>query len=143
MIELASHVEAGLLDAANLQRAGDMDGARAKYLALLDDADTDDAGAAYVLHMLAVIVDDPKTKLDLNLDSLARAESAGPDTFPLAMQASLFANVGYSHLALGERDEARRWYVRAQQAAEQLPDDDYGKMIRENAQRAIEKLEPA
>lgn len=126
--------------AADLQRSGDLDGARAAYRALLDAPGTDDAGAAYVLHMLAVIVDDPQSKLDLNVESLERAESAGPETFPIEMKASVFANIGYSHRALGDLDAARRWYEQAQSAADQLPDDEYGNFIRSSAQKALDAI---
>lgn len=141
MIELTKEIEQGLMAAADLQRSGDLDGARAAYRALLDAPGTDDAGAAYVLHMLAVIVDDPQSKLDLNMESLDRADSAGPDTFPVEMKASVFANIGYSHRALGDLGEARNWYAQAQAAADQLPDDEYGNFIRTNSQKALDALD--
>ncbi len=129
------------MSAADMQRSDDMDGARAKYRALLDDPETDDAGAATVLHLLAVIVDDSQAKLDLNIESLERAERAGPEKFPAEMKASIFANVGYSHRELGDLEEARRWYKRARATADELPDDDYGKRLRENTQRELDALE--
>ncbi len=141
MIELTKDIRAGLTAAADLRRSGDMDGARATYRALLDAPTTDDAGATHALHMLAVIVDDPQSKLDLNVESLERAERAGPENFPVEMKASIYANIGYSYQALGDLDEARAWYQRAQAASNQLPDDEYGNFIRENAQKALDALE--
>lgn len=141
MIELTKQLEEGLMAAADMQRSGDLDGARAKYRALLTDPTTDDAGAATVLHLLAVIVEDSQSKLELNIESLERAEKAGPAKFPVEMTASIFANIGYSHRGLGDLEEARRWYMRARQTADELPDDDYGKSLRENTQRELDALD--
>ncbi|MEY2425872.1 MAG: hypothetical protein QOI61_1444 [Actinomycetota bacterium] len=141
MIELTKQIEEGLMVAADMQRSGDMDGARAKYRALLDDVATDDADAATVLHLLAVIVDDPQSKLELNIESLERAEKAAPNNFPAEMKSSIFANIGYSHRELGDLEEARAWYMRARATADALPDDDYGARLRENTQRELDALD--
>ncbi|MEY2425939.1 MAG: hypothetical protein QOI61_1511 [Actinomycetota bacterium] len=140
MSDLSAHVLEGLTAAAELQRSGDLEGARAAYRDLLNDPGTDDFDAVYVLHLLAVIVEDPQSKLDLNIESLQRAEVAG-ERFPAAMKASLLANVGYSHRALGDVAEARRWYLQAREAADQLPDDEYGRSIRDSAQQTLDALD--
>lgn len=134
-----------LLDAirnANaLAVAGDGAAAEAEYERLLRAAGDDDYQAAAVLHMYAVIVDDPDRKMQLNIEALACAErSAG---FPAALFASLYGNIGYSHLSSGDRDSARQWYEKAAAAASGLDDDEYGRLVREGIKKNLAALENA
>lgn len=97
--------------------------------------------AAAVAHMYALIVDDPHQKLQVNENALRFAESVPDDGFPPPLRATLYANIGYSHRELGDPDEARAWYLRAQQAADALDDDDYGRMMRAGIDNELRNLD--
>jgi DNA-directed RNA polymerase subunit RPC12/RpoP len=76
----------------------------------------------------------------INTDALRRAERVGERRFPGALFASLYANIGYSKIELGDREDARRWYVKAEEAAGGLDDDDYGRMVRAGIRRQLDEL---
>ena len=130
MLDLAPDVLAEIRRAQALAAEGDVAGAVAVYESLMAAVDDDDFHAASVAHMYAIVVDDPARKLEINEEALRRAERVTDGRFPEALHASLLANLGYSHLVLGEREAARHWYERAKEAAKGLDDDDYGRKVR-------------
>lgn len=125
--------------AGSLAAKGDNASAAAAYRALLDELGDDDYQAAAVLHMYAIVIDDPRQKLQVNEDALARAIRS--DQFPPALFASLLANLGYSHRELGDVDEARSWYTKAKAAAAGLDNDDYGLQVRAGIERELVLLD--
>jgi tetratricopeptide (TPR) repeat protein len=118
---------------------GQRDDARLAYRALLDELRDDPGQAAAVLHMYAIVVDALHEKLAVNEESLRQAELAG-DAFPSPLKATLYANIGYSHQALGDSAAALRWYQQAKAAAADLDDDDYGNMMRAGIDGILDRL---
>jgi hypothetical protein len=137
-LDIPAATRSAIQQAGALAAGGDMVGAEAAYKALLHSVADDDYQSAAVGHMYAVIVSDPRTKLEINEEALARAEKS--DRFPVALFASLYGNVGFSHVALGNRTEARRWYLKAQDAARGLDDDEYGTMVRQSISDHLDAL---
>ena len=88
--------------------------------------------------MWAVATDDPQEKLALNEDALRRADAAA--AFPPTLRASLLANLGFSHCELGDDVAARSWYLEARAAAADLPDDDYGRMVRAGIDAQLDRI---
>lgn len=132
----------GLAAAKELADGDDLESAAAAYETLLAGLEEDPVGASAVLHMYALIVDEPRTKLELNLESISRAVAAGPSSMPVALRATLMANTGYSCLQLGDTHSARTWYLLAQEAAVDLDEDDYGRMVRRNISALLAGLAP-
>ena len=128
-LDLPEAVLTAIRDANRHASAGDPEAAEAAYQKLLQIVGDDDYQAAAVLHMYAVVVQDPERKIHLNLDALDHAESA--ENFPPALFASLYGNIGYSYLEAGDHAQARVWYGKAEAAASGLDDDDYGRMVRD------------
>jgi hypothetical protein len=139
-LELDEDVAEGLARAQALIADGQPNDARAVYAQLLDAASGRPVQGAAIAHMYAIAVDDPHEKLAINLESLRLAESAPSDEFPYALRATLFANIGWSHRALGDAAAAADWYRQAQTAADGLAQDDYGRMMRHGIASALAKL---
>ena len=137
-LDLPEPVLAEIRRAQSLAASGNAEGASDAYRALLDQVNGDAMQAVAVLHMWAVMVDDPQEKLALNEDALRRADAA-PD-FPPPLRASLFGNLGFSHRELGDDEAARSWYLEAKVAAAGLPDDDYGRMVRQGIDAQLDLL---
>src|SRR5579884_1356574 len=116
-LELKESVRASITAAQAHADGGDLQAAVSAYQQLLAGLDEDPVGASAVLHMYALIVNEPRTKLELNLESINRAVAAGPSVMPVPLRATLMANAGYSCLELGDRHSARTWYLLAQEAA--------------------------
>jgi tetratricopeptide (TPR) repeat protein len=140
-LDISDEIEAAIGAAQTLAAGGDVAAATDAFEAILDSLGDDHVQAAAVLHMYAVVVEDLPKKLAINEEALRRADAAAD--FPPGFRASLLANIGYSHRALGNIDLARSWYVEAQTAASLLPDDDYGRMIRDAAANAVASLSSA
>lgn len=137
-LDIPDHVTAEIRRAQALAVNGDVDGASAAYRALLEEVSSDAQQAVAVLHMWAIVIDDPHEKLAINEEALRRADEAAD--FPAPLRASLLANLGFSHQALGDTATARSWYLQARGAAAELADDDYGAMVREGIERQLELL---
>jgi tetratricopeptide (TPR) repeat protein len=125
-----------------LAEDGKAEDARSAYMSLLDDLRDDPRQAAGVLHMYAIVVDDVHKKLAINEEALRLADSVG-DAFPFAAKATLYANIGFSHEALGDSAAALNWYQQARVAAAGLDDDDYGNMMRNGIDGILERLSGA
>ncbi|MEY2473708.1 MAG: hypothetical protein QOK28_3037 [Actinomycetota bacterium] len=125
--------------AKGLADDGKTDDARAAYRALLEDLRDDPRQAAGVLHMYAIVIDDLHEKLAINEEALRLADSVG-DAFPFASKATLYANIGFSHEALGDSAAALDWYQQAKIAAAGLDNDDYGNMMRNGIDGILSRL---
>jgi hypothetical protein len=88
----------------------------------------DDVLRVAASHMIGVVEPDPAKKLEWNLVSLRCAdkldERTAADCYP-----TIYANLGWSYLHLGDRDRAREHYEIAERSAVGL-DGDYGTSIR-------------
>jgi hypothetical protein len=142
-LDLDTRVLDGIAEAKTLAADGNTAAAQRVYRELLAELDDDPRQAVCVLHMYAIVVDDLHEKLAINEEALRRATALSEDVFPEAMRATLYANLGWSRLSLGDAAAAKDWYVRAQVAAEGLDDDDYGRMMRHGVKRQLELLADA
>lgn len=124
--------------AQDFASGGNLDEAVREYKRLLESVSGNDYETAAVAHMYAVIVDDPAEKLAINEEALRSAERC--DRFPPQLFASLYGNIGYSKIQLGDRDAAKGWYEKAAVAADGLDDDDYGRMVREGIAGQLRSL---
>ena len=88
----------------------------------------DDVLRVAASHMIGVVEPDPERKLEWNLVSLRCADAldarTAADCYP-----TIHANIGWSLLALGDRDRAREHYEVAKTFATAL-DGDYGNATR-------------
>lgn len=113
-----------------LRTSGDEAAALEVYLSAWETAESldDDLLRVAASHMVAVVEADLAKKLEWNLVSLGCVERLHPsvagDCYP-----TVLANIGYSYLALGNRDLARTYYERAREYAVHL-DGEYGESIR-------------
>ena len=139
-LNISDDTKAGIGAAKALEASGDLDGAIRRFEALLESLGDNHYDAAVVLHMLAIPVEDPAQKLAINEEALRRAEQVPDDGFPKPMFASLYANVGYSKVALGDLDAARHFYRKAEAVAAGLDDDDYGNQVRSEIQKRLADL---
>lgn len=139
-LDISDTTRASIRAAQARAAAGDVPGAVLLYRELLGSLADDDYEGAAVAHMYALIVEDPMEKLAINEDALERAERVS-SRFPKPLFASLYANLGYSKIELGEADEARRWYERAAAVATGLDDDAYGQMVRAGIEAQLAMLE--
>ena len=93
------------------------------------ETSTDDFEACIAAHYLARHQENPQDTLRWNQEALARAEAVGDervrDFFP-----SLYLNLGHAHEALGEMNEAARFYELASQGMGQLPNSRLFGMVR-------------
>ena len=114
-LDLSPATQAALRTAQRLIDDDDLPAALAVCDELLRSLADDHREATAVLHVRALAVTDPAEKLWANEAALHRAELAG---LPEAVRATLYANVAWSHHALGHLADARRWYERAHAAAD-------------------------
>lgn len=88
-----------------------------------------DYDACVAAHFVARHQDTPEETLRWNEEALARADAAGGervrDFYP-----SLYLNLAHAHEQMGALDKARRFYARAAELADALPDDRYGGIVR-------------
>lgn len=139
-MNISDATKAGIGAAKALETAGDFDGAIDRYEALVESLGDNHYDAAVVLHMFAIAVEDPARKLSINEEALRRAEQVPGAGFPKPLFASLYANVGYSKIGLGDLDAARECYLRAEAVAAGLDDDDYGENVRSEIQKRLADL---
>lgn len=105
-------------------------------------ARTNDYEAAIAAHYVARQQPTPEEALRWNeiaLDAARAVKDGSADGF----YASLYLNVGKSHEDLGALGEARRYYVLAAKAAEGLPDDPYGQVVRGGIARGLARTAEA
>lgn len=138
-LDISDETMTSIRKAQGLAAAGNIAEAMSEYRQLLDSLADNDYEASAVGHMYALIVDDPTEKLAINEQALRSAEIC--DGFPPQLFASLYGNIGYSKIELGDRHDARRWYEKAAVAANGLDDDDYGRMVRAGIASQLQSLD--
>ncbi|HEX2205413.1 MAG TPA: tetratricopeptide repeat protein [Longimicrobium sp.] len=102
--------------------------ARALFLQAWE-ASRDDYDACVAAHFVARHQDTPEETLRWNREALARADAAGGERVR-GFYPSLYLNLAHAHEQVGDLDEARRFYARAAELADALPDDRYGGVVR-------------
>lgn len=96
-LAIPDHVTAEIRRAQALAADGEVDAADAVFRALLEQVGDGPAQAVAVLHMWAIVIEDPHKKLAVNEEALRRADD--DESFPAPLRASLLANLGFSHQA--------------------------------------------
>lgn len=95
--------------------------------------------ACIAAHYVARHQEDPHDTLHWNQQALDHAEQVSDererDFYP-----SLYLNLGHAHELVGALDEARRYYTLAEETAEQLSDDRYGRIVHGALASAQERL---
>jgi tetratricopeptide (TPR) repeat protein len=99
---------------------------------------TDDFERCIAAHYVARHQKSPDEALTWNQRSLDYARAVGGEKvrgfFP-----SLYLNMGKAYEDLGKRDDARRCYAMTEEVLSSLPDNQYGRMIRDAVKRALER----
>ena len=100
---------------------------------------TDDFERCIAAHYVARHQKSPDEALTWNQRSLEYARAVGGGKvsgfFP-----SLYLNLGKSYEDLGKRDDTRRFYAMTEEVLSSLPDNPYGRMIRDAVERALERV---
>ncbi|RJL32667.1 tetratricopeptide repeat protein [Bailinhaonella thermotolerans] len=133
--------------ATALGHRGDRDGAR-RLLGELWDELTDPLHRCALAHAMADLQDDPREELTWDLRALEAADSitderarrAGATGQVAAFYPSLHLNLGDVLHRLGDLGRARDHLRRGLAAADALPDDGYGRMIRQGLANLADRL---
>ncbi len=97
---------------------------------------TNDFEKCTAAHYVARHQKDPLDTLMWNQRSLDHAGATSEDQVR-EFYPSLYLNMGKAHEDLGNREEARRFYERAEKVLTRLPDNRYGSVVREAVERAL------
>lgn len=100
---------------------------------------TDDFERCVAAHYVARHQKSQDEALIWNQRSLDYARSVGDDRV-IGLFPSLYLNMGKSYEDLGRWDDARRFYAMTVEVLPTLPDNQYGKIIRDAAERAQERV---
>lgn len=122
--------------------AGDVGGALAVYNEVWDAVVIrgDHGHASVIAHMAGVAEADPQKKLQWNLDALREAYAAGDHPLVAGFYPSLFSNLGYSYLMLGDLPEALRYMELAASRLGDLEPGPYANHIRSTVEAKLSKL---
>lgn len=133
---------ADLAAAVELGRAGDRDAARRRLIAMWDDlgADGDALHRCSVAHFLADLQDDVREELLWDERALTVAQEHHAALFVRGFQPSLQLSLADDHRRLGDPVRAREHFALAEAALDELPDDDYGRLIRSGVDLVREAL---
>jgi hypothetical protein len=99
----------------------------------------DDYERCVAAHYVARHQDTPADTLAWNLRCLELADAVG-DERVAGFYPSLHLNIGQSHEDLGDPEAARLAYRRAAAVVEGLPQDDYGRLLRDAVARGLERV---
>ena len=117
---------------------GNVEGASRLFLSAWDQS-RDDFERCIAAHYVARHQKSPEEVLIWNQRSLDYARAVGDEKvsgfFP-----SLYLNMGKANEDLGKREDARRFYAMTVEVLSSLPDNEYGRMIRDAVQRALERV---
>lgn len=117
---------------------GNVEGASKLFLSAWDQS-RDDFERCIAAHYVARHQKSPEEVLIWNQRSLDYARAVGDETvsgfFP-----SLYLNMGKAYEDLGKREDARRFYAMTVEVLSSLPDNEYGRMIRDAVERALERV---
>ncbi|HEV7213225.1 MAG TPA: hypothetical protein VGN47_16055 [Blastococcus sp.] len=138
-------------DAIALSQNGDREAARATFGQLWSEVGVggDPLHRCAVAHWMADLQDDPQEELTWDLRALEAADSvtgervleAGLTSPVTALYPSLHLNIAEAYRKLGAVARARHHLALGRAAADALPDDGYGRMIRGGLDRLAERLD--
>ena len=130
-----------------LSQCGERGQARAAFAQLWQDAD-EPLHRCAIAHAMADVQDDPREELAWDLRALDAAASvtdedvaaAGMTGTAAALHPSLHLNLGEDYRKLGEPAAAHRHLDLGLAACETLPEDGYGRTIRDGLERLRDRL---
>lgn len=118
---------------------GDIETASRLFLSAWEQS-TDDFERCIAAHYVARN-QSPEEALVWNQRSLDLARAVN-DERVRGFLPSLYLNMGKSYEDLARLDDARQYYGMTVEVLDSLPDNGYGKNLRDGAQRAIERVKP-
>jgi len=114
-----------------------MDDARNLYLKAWEVV-RNEYDAANAAHFLARSETNPKESLKWDLESLRYADLADTEKLRTSYP-SFLVNAGISYEELGDFPNAKRYYDLAMEKIEDLPEDEYGREVKESVVEAMER----
>ncbi|MDQ4116449.1 MAG: hypothetical protein M3235_05735 [Actinomycetota bacterium] len=143
-------VMARIGEAARLGHAGDAAAARRRFAEIWADVGPggDPLHRCALAHYAADVQEDPAEELRWDRLALAAADDLGRDGAPAhhpspdvaAFYPSLHLNLADVHRRLGDAGQAGHHLDQARASLDRLPDDGYGRMIRDGVQRCAGRL---
>ena len=138
-------------DAVQLGHRGDREAARRLFAELWDEIGGDTGDPLHrctLAHGMADVQDDVRQELLWDQRALAAAdqltdERVGEAGVPLpvaGLYPSLHLNLSECHRKLGDLDRARAHLQQARETIDTLPDDEYGRLIRDGLAQIAEGL---
>jgi tetratricopeptide (TPR) repeat protein len=103
------------------------------------EARQDDYEACIVSHYLARVQRTPNEVLVWNQESLRYADTVN-DERVAPFYPSLYLNMGKAHEDLGNREEAIKFFLRAEAKAASLPEGKYGDMVRRGVAEGLRRI---
>ncbi len=101
---------------------------------------TDDFGRCIAAHYVARQQKEPVDALMWNQRSLEHAQAIA-DGRVSGFYPSLYLNMGKAYEDLGNREDAKRFYIMAEKCLDSLPDGKYGNIIRDAVARALLRVQ--
>lgn len=137
-----------------LNQRGERDAARQLFTMVWADIGGEDGDPLYryaLAHSMADVQDDAHDELVWDLRALAaadlvtdeRAAQSGVESPVAAFYPSLHLNIAGCHRKLGDIDQAREHLRRGQTVVGSLPEDGYGRTIKDALDRLAEPLQSA
>lgn len=137
-----------------LNQRGERDAARQLFTMVGADIGGEDGDPLYrcaLAHSMADVQDDAHDELVWDLRALAaadlvtdeRAAQSGVESPVAAFYPSLHLNLAECHRKLGDIDQAREHLRRGQTIVGTLPEDGYGRTIKDALDRLAERLQSA
>ena len=122
--------------------AGDAVGALEIYRGAWDAATArgDHAHASVIAHMAAIAETDPRQKLRWNVDALREADAAGGHPLVATFYPSLYSNLAFSYVQLGDNAEALRYMELAASRLGDLEPGPYGDRVRSTVETQLTAL---
>lgn len=117
---------------------GNLEGASRLFLSAWSQS-TDDFERCIAAHYVARHQKGPEDALTWNQRSLELARAVGDDRVT-GFLPSLFLNMGKAYEDLGKSDDARKCYIEAQQVVASVPEDRYGRLIRDAIERGLARV---
>lgn len=118
---------------------GDVDTASKLFLSAWEQS-TDDFERCIAAHYVARH-QSPEESLVWNKQSLDLARAVNDDRVR-GFLPSLYLNMGKAYEDLAELVEARQFYAMTEEVLSSLPDNEYGRNLRDAAQRALKRVWP-
>lgn len=126
------------LEGMKMEAVGNSEAARRLFEQAWSEA-TDDYQACIAAHYLARQQESDDETFHWNQEALRRAEAANDERVE-SFYPSLYLNMWKSHEEAGDLEEARRYYELAAERLGEVPEGEYGDVVREGVARALKRI---